>query len=162
MNFFTELKEGLWISWDAIRANKMRSVLTTLGIVIGIVTVTLMGTAIQGLDRAFLTSISSLGTDVLYVQRFGWFINSYEDWMKVQKRRKITMPQVRAVEKQMTLARAVAPHAFLAWPAKTASTAFSTPPTAFTATSCDRGPMWVSPVLSVCAPLATSRLTRSM
>jgi putative ABC transport system permease protein len=109
MNFFTELKEGLWISWDAIRANKMRSVLTTLGIVIGIVTVTLMGTAIQGLDRAFLTSISALGTDVLYVQRFGWFINSYEDWMKVQKRRKITMTQVRAVEKQMTLARAVAP-----------------------------------------------------
>ena len=53
MNFFTELREGLSISWGAIRANKMRSVLTTLGIVIGIVTVTLMGTAIEGLNRAF-------------------------------------------------------------------------------------------------------------
>src|SRR5262249_55889286 len=109
MNFFTELKEGLLISWDAIRANKMRSILTTLGIVIGIVTVTLMGTAIQGLDRAFLNSISSLGADVLYVQRWGWFINSYEQWLKVQKRRKITMPQVKAIEKQLTMARAVAP-----------------------------------------------------
>ena len=38
MNFLTELREGLGISWDAIRANKLRSVLTTLGIVIGIVT----------------------------------------------------------------------------------------------------------------------------
>ena len=53
MNFFTELREGLSISWSAIRANKLRSVLTTLGIVIGIVTVTLMGTAIQGLNRSF-------------------------------------------------------------------------------------------------------------
>ena len=56
MNLFAELKEGFGISWDAIRANKMRSVLTTLGIVIGIVTVTLMGTAIEGLDRAFVKS----------------------------------------------------------------------------------------------------------
>ena len=48
MNFFTELKEGLSISWGAIRANTMRSSLTTLGIVIGIITVTLMGTAIEG------------------------------------------------------------------------------------------------------------------
>ena len=73
MNLLTELKEGLGISWGAIRANKMRSVLTTLGIVIGIVTVTLMGTAIDGLNRAFLKSISVIGADVLYVQRFDWF-----------------------------------------------------------------------------------------
>ncbi len=45
MNILTEIKEGTGISWSAIRANKMRSSLTTLGIVIGIVTVTLMGTA---------------------------------------------------------------------------------------------------------------------
>ena len=43
-DFAYELKEGLAISFQAIRANKMRSVLTTLGIVIGIVSVTLMGT----------------------------------------------------------------------------------------------------------------------
>ena len=53
MYFLTELKEGLAISFRAIRANKMRSVLTTLGIVIGIVSVTLMATAIEGVNRAF-------------------------------------------------------------------------------------------------------------
>ena len=47
-------------------------------IVIGIVTVTLMGTAIEGLNRAFRQSISALGADVLYVARFGWFIDSVE------------------------------------------------------------------------------------
>ena len=30
MNFLTDLREGLLISWSAIRANKLRSVLTTL------------------------------------------------------------------------------------------------------------------------------------
>ena len=109
MNFLTELKEGAGISWAAIRANKMRSSLTTLGIVIGIVTVTLMGTAIEGLNGAFLRSISTLGTDVLYVHRFGWFNHSSEDWMRSRKRRPIDLDQVRALTRQMTLARAIAP-----------------------------------------------------
>jgi len=107
MNLFTEIKEGLGISWGAIRANKMRSSLTTLGIVIGIVTVTLMGTAIEGLDRFFHSSVSFIGADVMFVSRGSWFIDSHSEWLAVQKRRDITMDQVKAVEKQMTLARAV-------------------------------------------------------
>ena len=111
MNPFTELKEGLSISWGAIRANKMRSILTTLGIVIGIVTVTLMGTAIAGLNGAFLRSISSMGADVLYVDRFRWLNNSRDDWIKMQKHPKITLTQARALENQLTLASAIAPTA---------------------------------------------------
>ena len=109
MNLVTELKEGFWISWDALRANKMRSALTTLGIIIGIVTVTLMGTAIEGLNRAFADRVSVIGADVLYVQRFSWFIHSYAEWMKVQNRREITLTQVKAFEKEMQQASAIAP-----------------------------------------------------
>src|SRR6476659_1419959 len=87
MNLFTEFKEGLSISWSAIRANRMRSILTTLGIVIGIVTVTLMGTAIRGLNTAFLNSISTVGTDVFFVQKFSWF--NEQPWWKVRNRREI-------------------------------------------------------------------------
>jgi putative ABC transport system permease protein len=87
MNLLGELKEGFGISWGAIRANKMRSVLTTLGIVIGIVTVTLMGTAIRGLNTAFANSISTVGTDVFFVQKFSWF--SDDPWWKVRNRREI-------------------------------------------------------------------------
>ena len=74
MNFLSELREGLGISFSALRANKMRSALATLGIIIGVVTVTLMGTAIEGLNKAFMQSISIIGADVLYLQRFDWFI----------------------------------------------------------------------------------------
>jgi putative ABC transport system permease protein len=109
MNFLIELKEGLGIAWDAIRANKMRSVLTTLGIIIGIVTVTLMGTAIEGMNQAFHKSISIMGADMLYVNRFAWLTHSEAEWLKGQKRREITLDQARRVEKEMTMARAVAP-----------------------------------------------------
>src|ERR1041385_859981 len=109
MNLATEMREGLKISFAALPIYKMRSALTTLGIIVGIVTVTLMGTAIEGLNGAFKQSISALGSDVLYVQRFGWFINSYQEWLKVQHRKEITIDQVRMLEKQLTLAKAVAP-----------------------------------------------------
>jgi putative ABC transport system permease protein len=109
MNLFAEFKEGLGISWGAIRANKMRSILTTLGIVIGVVTVTLMGTAITGLDRAFLKNISIIGADVFFVERFDWFSDGYEAWMKMQKRPQITLAQVNMLRNELTLAKAVAP-----------------------------------------------------
>jgi putative ABC transport system permease protein len=113
MNLLTELKEGLAISWGAIRANKMRSVLTTLGIVIGIVTVTLMGTAIAGLNGAFLKAISTMGADVLYVSREDWSgAGSEEEWRKIQKRPRLTIEQAGALERDLTQAIAVTPVAF--------------------------------------------------
>jgi putative ABC transport system permease protein len=113
MNLLTELKEGLAISWSAIRANKLRSVLTTLGIVIGIVTVTLMGTALEGLNRAFLKAVSTIGADVLYVQREDWSGSHTEaEWIKVQKRPRLTIEQASALERDLTMARAVTPLAF--------------------------------------------------
>ncbi len=109
MNFLIEIKEGLGIAWDAIRANKMRSVLATLGIVIGIVTVTLMGTAINGMNEAFHRSISIIGADMLYVGQYAWFIQSEDEWLRQSKRRVISFEQAREVEREMSQARAVAP-----------------------------------------------------
>ena len=107
MNAVTELREGLGISWGAIRANKLRSTLTTLGIVIGIVTVTLMGTAIEGLNKAFIKNISFMGADVLYISRFNWFSGGHDEWEAQQKRRKLTLDQAKSLERHLTMARAV-------------------------------------------------------
>jgi putative ABC transport system permease protein len=109
MNFLTELREGLLISWSAIRANKLRSVLTTLGIVIGILTVTMMGTAIEGLNNSFTKSISSIGTDVLYIDRFNWFLQSRQAWVNALKNPEITPNDIDALQRQLTLASAIAP-----------------------------------------------------
>jgi putative ABC transport system permease protein len=109
MRFLLEIKEGLLIAWDAIRANKMRSVLTTLGIIIGIVTVTSMATAIDALNRAIHDSLSVIGTDVLYVSKTAWMIDSEAEWIRQNKRADVTLEQVHKVEKQMLLASAIAP-----------------------------------------------------
>ena len=109
MTLLSEIKEGTRISLDAIRANMLRSVLTTLGIVIGIVTVTLMATAMESLNDSFREAISFIGTDVLFVDQREWFIDSNTKWDAVGKRSKITLPQVRAVEESMSMAKGVAP-----------------------------------------------------
>jgi putative ABC transport system permease protein len=105
---FAEFKEGMGIAFAAIRANKMRSVLTTLGIVVGIVSVTLMGTAIEGLNRAFNKSIAILGTDVLYVEKWSWGDHG-DDWWKIHNRKDVTIVHAKAIERYSDLSKAVNP-----------------------------------------------------
>jgi putative ABC transport system permease protein len=67
-----ELEEGARVAAQQIGANRTRSLLTALGVVIGIVAVTLMGTAIRGIDIGFNRSMSGFGDDVLYVEQYPW------------------------------------------------------------------------------------------
>jgi putative ABC transport system permease protein len=69
-----DLAESGRISLDALRANRARAALTTLGIIIGIVAVSLTMTAVNGLQTSFRTSFSAIGSDVIYVSRFPWII----------------------------------------------------------------------------------------
>ena len=72
MKFVSEFKESFRIAIYAISANKARGILTTLGIVIGIVAVVTTMTAANGLGNSFKESVGALGTDVLYVSRMPW------------------------------------------------------------------------------------------
>ncbi len=109
MRWTFELIECCKIAWSSLRANRLRSVLTALGIIVGIVTVTLMGMSIEGLNNAFRNSISTLGADTLYVQRTPWSNNSYLEWLKLRTRRPIDLTLARSLEKKLTKAAAVAP-----------------------------------------------------
>jgi putative ABC transport system permease protein len=84
-------------------------VLTTLGIIIGIVTVTSMATAIDALNRAFHDSISILGADVLFVSRINWQTHTEQEWLAEIHRPEITLEQAHRLERQMPLASAIAP-----------------------------------------------------
>ncbi|MEJ5350163.1 MAG: ABC transporter permease [Melioribacteraceae bacterium] len=106
-NFFIEFREILSIAFSAIRANKLRSVLTTLGIIIGIVAVTTMSTAIVGLREAFMNSISSLGSDVLYVDKFPWF--AMDRWEQFRNRKDITIEQYEKLRLMLKNYEAMAP-----------------------------------------------------
>lgn len=107
MHFLSELKEGLIIALRAIRSNKMRSVLATVGIVIGIVSVTLMATALAGLDRKFNESFSKIGATVLYVQKIPWFTGS--EWWTLRNRKDVTLEQANMLERQLPADMIVSP-----------------------------------------------------
>jgi len=108
IDFLVELKEGLLISLKAIMANKIRSVLTTLGIVIGVTSVVLMSNAIRGIDTAFKDGISSfMGTENMYIDRWAWF--SEKPWWELVKRRHIVAEDFDDFKKLAKLPIAVAP-----------------------------------------------------
>ncbi len=107
MYFLTELKEGLAISFRAIRSNKMRSALTMLGIIIGIVSVTAMATAIDGLNKAFDRSAKAFGTDIMYVEKWPWISN--DDWSTIRNRPEMKLEYADLIERHATLLDAVAP-----------------------------------------------------
>ena len=107
MKILTEIKEAVIISLNAIRANKVRSFLATLGIVIGITTVTILQTAIEGINRAFEKSIAAVGADVLYVQKFEWF--GKEDWEVYRNRRDIKWQEYEYVADNLQGAASVCP-----------------------------------------------------
>ena len=70
----TEIAEGVRIAGRALWQQKARALLTTLGIVIGIVSVTSMFTVINGIEKEFDRSMAMIGDDALFVQRTPWII----------------------------------------------------------------------------------------
>jgi len=64
------LSEGFGIALDQLRANKLRSALTMLGVVIGVATVMAMASIVQGIRDQIMTSLEVAGPTTFYVMRF--------------------------------------------------------------------------------------------
>jgi len=108
--FLLQLKESVLIALSSIRANKMRSLLTTLGIVIGIVSVTSMNMMMSGIDNAFKSSLTMIGNDVLYIQKFPWFMNR-DDWWSFRNRPELQESYLPIIREQSQNALFVVPRA---------------------------------------------------
>lgn len=84
---FMDLVESFRIAMVQIRAYKMRSILTALGVIIGIIAVTLMGSAIRGIETGFERSLAVIGDNVLYLEKWPW--HHVEDWWNYRNRRRM-------------------------------------------------------------------------
>src|SRR5258705_13329074 len=69
MNFI-DVKESAFMAFDTVRANKLRSGLTILGVTVGVVTVMFMVSIIQGLNRSFASQLESLGSNTIFIAKF--------------------------------------------------------------------------------------------
>lgn len=102
--------ESFKIAAGAIKANKARGILTTLGIIIGIVAVVTTMTAANGLQNRFKESISTIGSDVLYVSRTPWVFTGR--FFQFRNRKNLTMKESDKLERYLKQAKAVNPNTF--------------------------------------------------
>lgn len=109
MKTLHERIEAFRMALGAIKANKARGVLTTLGIIIGITAVVTTMTAANGLANNFKESISAIGSDVLYVAKFPWVFTG--NFFEYRNRPNLRYKDSKKLEKRLLMAEAVNPTA---------------------------------------------------
>ena len=107
MRSIYEKIESFKMALSAIKENKTRGILTTLGIIIGILAVITTMTVANGLGNKFKESISAVGSDVLYVSRMPWVITG--NFFEYRNRPNLTFKQGEKLERRLKSSRGVNP-----------------------------------------------------
>jgi putative ABC transport system permease protein len=95
--------EAIRIALQSLRANKLRSLLTVLGILIGVSSVIAVVAITEGLDAYMSDKVLELGTKAFRLQSRPDIINSHEMWLEMMKRKRLNMDDYEAVQKACTL-----------------------------------------------------------
>ncbi len=103
-----DLRESLWMALESIRANKVRAILTTIGIVFGVLAIIAMQTLVKGFDARVGKELSMIGGGTFYVQKYPAIqVGSME---RYRNRKDITMRDVEAIEKRSRLVKLLTPY----------------------------------------------------
>jgi putative ABC transport system permease protein len=94
------LKEILVMAVDTLRANKLRSALTILGVVIGITSIVSMTALIRGFDESFKDLFRQIGPNTMYVSKFSFVnISGDKEFRDLVRRPNLTIEDARAIER---------------------------------------------------------------
>ena len=102
------LGEIVRMAYDSLHNHKLRSFLTILGIVIGVMTVIGMVSVVQGLNRSFLAELESVGSDIIIVTKTEPGIRMGHGSEEERTRKDLTYDDALAIERESRLAGAVA------------------------------------------------------
>jgi putative ABC transport system permease protein len=106
-----EIKENISQALLALKAHKLRSFLTTLGIIIGVTTVIAMLSLIQGMNRSIEGQIRSLGSNTFYIQKFP-AIQMGRLSEKYRKRKDLTIEDAQAVGELCPAIKRISPYVY--------------------------------------------------
>ncbi len=84
MSFWVTAREAFWIALDALRAHKLRSFLTVLGVVIATATLIVVMSVVNGMNLYIANHIANLGVDTFVLDQFQ-FGQSWETFVKAQR-----------------------------------------------------------------------------
>ena len=106
-----EIKESIHVALGALRVNKLRSILTTLGIVIGVMTVIGMMTIIRGINATVEEQFAQIGTNTFFIQKYP-AIQTGHTHEQYRNRKDLTTDLAEAIKKRATLVSQVSPELF--------------------------------------------------
>jgi putative ABC transport system permease protein len=104
-----EIRESVQMALGSLKMHKMRSVLTTLGIIIGVTTVVGMLSLTQGLKKSVEDQVRSLGSNTFTVRKFPAIITSGKQWREYARRKNLTYEDALAIEELCRSVKIVAP-----------------------------------------------------
>src|SRR5437763_5317805 len=95
--------ESLRIALASLRANKLRTALTLVGVVVGVAAVIAVVTIIKGLDQTVASTFSSQGSTVFTVSKRPSVITSREDFIRFNRRKDMNEDDAVAIARLCTL-----------------------------------------------------------
>lgn len=94
--------ESVIIAIKALWANKLRSILTLVGMIIGVMTVIAVVSVITGMNNYVSEKINSIGSNTFIIDKFG-IITSDEEFFKALRRKNLTLNDMKAIERDCDL-----------------------------------------------------------
>jgi putative ABC transport system permease protein len=95
VNFRVDVWEGARIALFSLRSNRLRTVLTTVGIGVGVCTLLAIVGIIQGINRSFEDQLSQLGANTLQISKFPWTMGG--DWWSYRNRKDLSADLVEPI-----------------------------------------------------------------
>ena len=106
--FIKLLRESYLFAMNALRVNKLRTILSLLGITIGIFAIISVFTIFDSMESEIRSSIESLGNDVLFIQKWPWAFGSDYPWWKYMNRPLPKIDEIDDIRRKSSGAEAVA------------------------------------------------------
>ena len=98
------LIESFKLALASLRANKLRSILTLIGVIFGVMTVVAVASVIEGANKYISEKIADQGANTLSIEKYG-IITSFEEFLDANRRNKdLTLEDVQYLRERLTLA----------------------------------------------------------
>ena len=105
--FLKLFNESIKMAWNALVANKLRTILSLLGITIGIMAIITVFTLVDSMEKNIRDNVQSLGYNTVYIQKWPWATGSNYQWWKYWQRPEADLSDFREVQKRSQAAEAV-------------------------------------------------------
>jgi putative ABC transport system permease protein len=98
------IRESVLFAFQALAVNKLRTVLSLLGITIGIFTIILVFTVVDSMEKNVRKSVATLGDNVIFIQKWPWSFSEDYPWWKYWQRPVTTYREMEEIRSRSALA----------------------------------------------------------